>query len=72
MIHDCTRLHSTGSQMGSSSVKHASIKNKINNPRRYKNPSPKVRLKVSKRLISVFFKKLCKVRIKFKANKFIE
>lgn len=40
MIQDCVRLHSIGSQRGSSSVKAASKKKRISRPLRYRTPSP--------------------------------
>jgi hypothetical protein len=55
IIHDWIRLHSTGSQIGSSSVKQASIKQIINNPLKYKKPSPIVRLKIFRRFMRVTF-----------------
>ena len=46
-----TRLHSTGSHNGSSSVKLASMKNIIIKPRTYKRPSPKTVLYTLKNLV---------------------
>jgi hypothetical protein len=58
MIHDCTRLHSTGSHKGSSSEMEASKEKIINKPRRYKKPSPKVNLTAVNKLVEVVLKQL--------------